>query len=386
MKQPFSTRLEAIPPSGIRRFFELVLSSQNVISLGVGEPDFMTPWAVRNEAIQTLVAGQTAYTANRGLKACRDAISDYMKTRFACTYDADSELVVTVGGSEGLDLTLRALLNEGDEVIIPEPCFVCYKPLVMLAGARAVSLDTSSTQFIPDPEAVAKLITPQTKAILLCNPSNPTGKLIPKEILEAISKLAKEHDFWIISDEIYAELIYDGTFVSAGSLEGIRDRVAVINGFSKAFSMTGWRLGFLCGPEPLISRATKIHQYCIMSAPTTSQFAGVKAIHECLGEVESMRKSYQLRRDFLESEFNRLGLETVHPEGAFYCFPSIQSTGLTSEEFAMELLKQQSVAVVPGSAFGECGEGYIRCCYATSMEHLKEAASRIEAFLKSLKK
>ncbi|MSR88802.1 MAG: aminotransferase class I/II-fold pyridoxal phosphate-dependent enzyme [Candidatus Margulisbacteria bacterium] len=383
MSIEFSRVLDQIPPSGIRKFFDLVIGSKDIISLGVGEPDFVTPWGIREEAIATLEQGATSYTANAGLLECREETVSYLKERFNLTYDAKTETMLTVGVSEGVDITMRALLNAGDEVIIPEPGYVCYHPLVTLAGGIPITLDTSGNHFIPDPKELEKLITPRTKALVLCSPNNPTGVVIPKETLEAIAALSKKYQFWVITDEIYAELNYEG-YTSYASIPGVKDRTILLSGFSKAFAMTGWRLGYLCGPEALVSRTLKIHQYSALCAPIIAQYAAIEALKHNLKAVEEMRKSYLLRRNFFVKRLNDAGLPTPMPSGAFYTFSSIKHTGLSSEEFALNLLKKERVAVVPGNAFGACAEGYIRCCYATDMEKLKEAVLRIKRFIKGL--
>ncbi|MGE4169459.1 MAG: aminotransferase class I/II-fold pyridoxal phosphate-dependent enzyme [Candidatus Margulisiibacteriota bacterium] len=385
MRQDFSKTLEQIPPSGIRRFFDLVVGAKDVISLGVGEPDFITPWSVRSAAIDAIEQGRTSYTSNNGLLELRQAIVTYLQAQFQVQYNPVSEVIVTLGVSEAVDIVLRTILNPGDEVLLPEPAYVCYDPLIRLAGGQVVHLDTSATGFIPDPAVLEKHITPKTKAILLCSPSNPTGRIIPKETLEAIGRLAIKHDFWIIADEVYAELHYDLPFTSAAAIPGLREHVILLNGFSKGFAMTGWRLGFLAAPEPMVSRALKIHQYCMLCAPIMSQYAAIEALEHGLSDVQDMRKSYQGRRNLFVERLNAMGLATHLPEGAFYCFPSIQSTGLSSEEFALRLLQEERVAVVPGHVFGAGGEGHIRCCYASSLVQLKEALVRIERFLKKLK-
>jgi len=382
MNGRFSDRIEDIPSSGIRRFFDLVSTTKGVISLGVGEPDFATPWEIRNEAILCIENGQTAYTSNSGTLECRAAISDYLKSRFKAIYQPKNEILLTVGVSEAVDLAFRTILNPGDEVIIPEPNYVCYSPLILMTGATAVGIDTSNTGFIPTVECLRHAITPKTKAIVLCSPNNPTGAVIPKDILEGILALAKKHHLWIISDEIYAELSYT-PYTSFASLEGAHAHCILLNGFSKAYAMTGWRLGYMCGPESFIQRAIKIHQYGALCAPTIAQHAAAYALlHPEL--IEPMRKSYELRRNLIHKRLNEIGLPTMLPQGAFYCFPSIKSTGLSSEDFALQLLQHAKVAVVPGSVFGLGGEGYVRCCYATHIDLLKTAMARIDKFIKSL--
>jgi aminotransferase len=379
-KPAFSDRIESIPPSGIRKFFDLVVGSKDIISLGVGEPDFATPWSIREEAVWSIESGKTSYTSNSGLLECRTEIAKYLDTRFQATYDPASEILLTIGVSEAVDIILRTILNPGDEVILPEPGYVCYAPLIQLAEGRTISIDTSLSGFIPDPKAIEAAITAKTKAIILCSPSNPTGMVIPESVLKEILKLAQTHGLWIISDEIYAELNYDTPYTSLASLPGAHDHCILMNGFSKAFAMTGWRLGYVCGPADLISRAVKIHQYAALCAPIMSQYAAIEALQHP-EEIEKMRTSYQQRRNLVLSRFEDMGLETPFPKGAFYCFPSIKKTGLTSEAFALKLLEEAKVAVVPGSVFGQGGEGHIRCCYATHIDLLKEALSRIEKFL-----
>ncbi|NQY75333.1 MAG: aminotransferase class I/II-fold pyridoxal phosphate-dependent enzyme [Candidatus Margulisbacteria bacterium] len=381
MRYPFSKKLETIPPSGIRRFFDLVLTSEDVISLGVGEPDFVTPWQIREAAIFALEKGYTSYTSNQGLPELRLAICDYVKERFGVQYHRDHETMVTVGVSEGVDITLRALLNPGDEVILPEPTYVCYDPLVKLAGGRVISVDTSKSGFIPDPKAIEKAITPKTKAIILCSPNNPTGRVIPKSILLKISKLALKHDIWVISDEVYAEILFKGKYTSFAALPHMKERTILLSGLSKAWAMTGWRIGYICAPEEVISRALKIHQYAILCAPIASQMAAIEALRHARKPIKQMAHSYLQRRDLFVDSLNDIGLDTFTPEGAFYCFPSIQKTGLSSEEFAIQLLEKERLAVVPGSVFGKGGEGYIRCCYASEIGELKEALKRFKRFL-----
>ncbi len=384
MKSEFSRIVDGIPPSGIRKFFDLVVGAKDVISLGVGEPDFKTPWSIRDDAIYSLEQGKTSYTSNSGLLECRTAISDYLSRRFSIHYDP-GEVLLTFGVSEAVDIVMRSILNPGDEIIVPEPSYVCYKPLIQMAGGVAIPIDTSATGFIPDPQVIRSVITPKTKGIVLCSPSNPTGRVIPKAILEAIGQLAIEFDFWIISDEVYAELTYDIEYPSPASLPGLKDTTILLNGFSKAFAMTGWRLGYVCAPPDLISRATKIHQYAALCAPIMSQYAAIEAVKNCDRDVAEMRQSYQNRRNLFVKRLNQIGLQTTLPEGAFYCFPNIQKFGLNSEEFAVRLLQEERVAVVPGTAFGLGGEGHIRCCYATGLDDLKEALTRIHRFINRLK-
>ncbi len=385
MSPGFSDRLETIPPSGIRAFFELVIGSEDIISLGVGEPDFPTPWAIREKAISAIEKGNTSYTSNAGLKECRQAISGYLESRFGTHYNADTEIILTSGVSEGVDIALRAILNPGDEVIVPEPGYVCYPPLIQLCGANSIPVETHETKFIPDPKTIAEKITPKTKAIVICSPNNPTGTVIPKEALEQIAQLVIKHDLWVLSDEIYAELCY-GPYTSMASIKGMKEHTILLSGFSKAFAMTGWRLGYLCGSAEIVKRALKIHQYSALCAPIIAQIAAIEALKNPEKEIEKMKASYQIRRDLYVAGMNKVGLKTQVPEGAFYAFTNISSTGLTSHEFAIKLLREKKVAVVPGTAFGASGEGYIRACYATEEGELIEAIARIKEFIKELKK
>ena len=378
--------LQQIKPSGIRKFFDLAEQMENVISLGVGEPDFLTPWHVRQTAIESLDKGKTRYTANAGLEALRKEICKYFKKNYAVSYDYKSEVVVTVGGSEGIDLFIRSVVEKGDEVIIPEPSFVCYNPIVSICGGVPVSLVTKvEDKFKVTPEALKKVITPKTKAIILPYPNNPTGAIMEKEELEKIADVIRDTNILVCSDEIYSSLTYEGKkHTSIASVEGMKERTVVINGFSKTFSMTGWRLGYALGPEPIIKQMTKLHQFAIMSAPTTSQYGAIAALKYGEEDTEKMKNEYDYRRRFIVNGFNKLGLDCFNPEGAFYCFPSIKSTGLSSDEFCERLLKEKNVAVVPGTAFGESGEGYIRVSYCYSIEHIKTALKAIEEFLGEL--
>lgn len=384
MSLDLSKRVQALPPSGIRKFFDLVVGAKDIISLGVGEPDFTTPWAVRSEGVYAIEKGRTSYTSNLGLLSCREAVSEYLATRFRAHYDPASEIMLTIGVSEAVDVVLRTLLDPGDEVIVPEPSYVCYGPLVQMAGGVVVSLDTSETGFIPSPEAVLGSVSSRTKALILCSPSNPTGRVVPKPILHRLLDLAIQHGFWIIADEVYAELIYDVSFTSVASLPNAKNNVILLNGFSKAFAMTGWRLGYLCAPAFVVGQANKIHQYSALCAPIMAQYAAIEALKNGMQEVETMRQSYEHRRNYVVASFQEMGLPLHTPEGAFYCFPSIQQTGLSSEVFALRLLEEKRVAVVPGAVFGLGGEGHIRCCYASDFELLKEALSRISAFVRGL--
>jgi aminotransferase len=381
-----SRTIQELKPSGIRRFFELAASMKDVISLGVGEPDFVTPWTVREAAIHSLVDGHTTYTANAGMMELRMEISRYMESRFHVSYHPENQIIVTVGASQALDLALRAILNPSDEVIVVEPCFVAYSPLVTLAGGKPVTVQTKKqNDFKLLPEELEAAITKNTKALLICSPNNPTGSQLSKEELERIAEIVKKYDLLVISDEIYAELSYDEEFTSFAAIDGMLKRTILINGFSKAFAMTGWRLGFVCAPEEISEGIYKIHQYGMMCASTMSQYAGLEALKNGLPEVEEMRQSYHHRRNYIVNSFNEIGLDCHHPGGAFYAFPAISRTGLTSQEFAEKLLVEEKVAVVPGDVFGQSGQGHIRCSYAASMEQLKEVITRMERFLKNFK-
>ncbi len=373
-------------PSGIRKFFDIAAEMDDCISLGVGEPDFKTPWRIRDAGIKSLQKGKTTYTANAGLKELRQEISGYMQRRFGLQYDPLKEVLVTVGGSEAIDMCIRSLVSPGEEVIIPEPCFVCYQPITTLTGGVPVPVELKAEdQFRLTPEALKAAITPKTKLLIMPFPSNPTGAVMEREHLEAIAEVLKDTNIIVLSDEIYAELNYgEKPHVSIASLPAMAERTVVVNGFSKAFAMTGWRMGYACGPEPIIKVMTKLHQNCIMCAPTTSQYAAVVAMRECDDEIEQMRQEYDMRRRFLVKRLNQMGLTCFEPKGAFYAFPSIASTGLTSEQFCEKLLYSKKVAVVPGNAFGDCGEGFVRISYAYSVKHLEQALDRIEAFLKEL--
>ncbi|MGM9986737.1 MAG: aminotransferase [Bacillaceae bacterium] len=386
MKYQLSEAALSLKPSGIRKFFDLASSMENVISLGVGEPDFVTPWSVREACIYSLEQGYTAYTSNAGLLELRQEVSKYLFDKFQVTYNPEDEVILTVGASQGIDIALRAILNPGDEVIIIEPCFVAYAPLITMAGGVPVIVSaTGENDFKVTGTQIMSAITEKTKAILLCNPNNPTGALLTKEELEEIASLVTKHNLLVISDEIYAELVYDEDYTSFAAIEGMKEHTILISGFSKTFAMTGWRLGILCAPAELISYMLKIHQYSIMSAPTMSQYAALEALQHGDAAVKEMRRSYKQRRNFITSAFEEMGLACPLPGGAFYVFPCIKETGLTSDEFAEQLLRQERVAVVPGSVFGECGEGYIRCSYATGIDQLVEATKRIQRFLVSLK-
>jgi aminotransferase len=381
-----ATHVLNIPKSGIRDFFEVVQSMTDVISLGIGEPDFVTPWRIREAAIFAMEKGKTGYTSNLGLPRLRSAIAKYLSSRFDVSYDAEKEVLVSVGVSEAVDLALRAILNPGDEVIFHEPSYVSYNPSITLAGGRAVSVQTDAQHdFRLLPDALASKITPRTKALLLSFPTNPTGGIMPMEGLRPIAELCVQHDLLVLSDEIYCELVYDGTkHVSIASLPGMKERTILLNGCSKSFAMTGFRVGYACAPTAIIEAMMKIHQYAIMCASAPSQEAAIEALENCSKEVAAMRSDYERRRNFVVARFNEMGLSCHSPKGAFYVFPNVVSTGLTSRQFSLGLLESQKVAVVPGDAFGESGEGFVRCCFATSFEKLREATDRIELFLRSL--
>ncbi|MDE6760503.1 MAG: aminotransferase class I/II-fold pyridoxal phosphate-dependent enzyme [Lachnospiraceae bacterium] len=386
MRNPLSDKVIKMKPSGIRKFFDIVSEMPDAISLGVGEPDFDTPWSVREEGIYSLEKGRTFYTSNAGLLELREAICEYTDRRFHIAYNPKSEVLLTVGGSEGIDVALRAMLNPGDEVIIPEPCFVSYVPCVELADGIPVIISLKNeNRFRLTKEELENAITDKTKVLMLSYPNNPTGAVMEREDLEAIAEVVIKHDIYVISDEIYAELTYNSGHVSIASLPGMRDRTIVINGFSKAFAMTGWRLGYALGPAMIMEQMTKIHQFAIMCAPTTSQYAAIAALRECDKDVERMRESYDQRRRYLLNEFKEMGLSCFEPYGAFYIFPCIKEFGMTSEEFATKLLNAKKVAVVPGSAFGECGEGFLRISYAYSLEELKVAIGRLKSFIEEIR-
>ncbi len=376
--------VSSLAPSGIRKFFDIAAEMKDVISLGVGEPDFVTPWAIRESGIYSLEKGHTHYSANSGLIELREEICTYLKRKYDLEYNARTETLVTVGGSEAIDLLIRAIISPGDEVLIPEPCFVCYKPCTILAGGTPVTIQTEEKdEFRLTPEKLLEKITPKSKLLILPFPNNPTGAVMTREDLEKIAKIVEEHDLFVLSDEIYGELTYTGeAHVPFATIPGMQERTVTVNGFSKAFAMTGWRLGYACGPEPVIKQMTKIHQYAIMCAPTTSQYAAIEALRSCDDDVEYMCEEYNHRRRVLVNGFREMGLSCFEPLGAFYVFPNISATGLTSEEFATKLLYEKKVAVVPGTAFGECGEGFIRCSYAYSIKSIEKAIERIGAFVK----
>lgn len=380
-----SNKIKNIKPSGIRKFFDIAGTMEGVISLGVGEPDFNTPWVIRKAAINVLERKHIVYGPNKGLAPLRKAITDKIKSKHGIEYDPDKEIIVTVGGSEAIDLALRGIIDPGDEVLVVEPCFVCYAPLIELAGGVAVPVPTRlENNFKLTVEDLKDKITPRTKMLILPFPNNPTGAVMTREDLEPIAELLRSTDIMVLSDEIYSELTYGRKHFSIIELEDMRERTIYVNGFSKAYAMTGWRLGYVSAPEPIITQISKIHQYGIMCSPYISQNAAIEALTSCDKEVTKMVDEYNIRRKYLVSEFNRLGLTCFDPEGAFYVFPCIKSTGLTSDEFCERLLYEEKVAAVPGSAFGASGEGYMRISYAYSLKHLMEAMSRIEKFLKKL--
>ncbi len=386
MRDPLSNMAVSLKPSGIRKFFDVVNEMPDAISLGVGEPDFDTPWHIREEGIFSLEKGRTFYTSNSGLVELRKEIGAYLKRKVGVEYDPKSEMLITVGGSEGIDMAFRAMLNPGDEVIIPQPSYVSYEPCALLAGAKPVIIDLKvENDFRLTADELKAAITDKTKILVLPFPNNPTGAIMEKEDLEAIAPIIEENDIYVLSDEIYAELTYtDKGHISIASLPGMKERTILINGFSKAYAMTGWRLGYACGPAQIIAQMTKIHQYAIMCAPTTSQYAAIEALKNGDADVAEMRDAYDQRRRFLVNTFKRLDLPCFEPFGAFYIFPCIKKFNMTSDEFATRLLMEEKVAVVPGTAFGDSGEGFLRISYAYSMEALKEALGRIESFISRL--
>ena len=379
-------RIQQIPPSGIRKYFDLLNSMEGGISLGIGEPDFITPMHIRKAGIESLEKGYTKYTPNAGLADLRKAISEYMKRRFNLEYAPLEQVLVTVGGSEGLDLALRCILEAGDEVIVPTPSFVCYGPLTTMTHGVPVLVETKAeNEFRLTADELRAAITPKTKAVVLPFPNNPTGGIMGREHLEALAEVLRGTDIMVISDEIYSELTYGQKHFSIANIPDMYERTIVVNGFSKAYSMTGWRMGYLCGPKELIAAMTKLHQYGIMSAPTTSQYAAIEALKNGDEDIAEMKAEYDTRRRFLLDGFRKLGLDCFEPKGAFYMFPCIKSTGLSSEEFCERLIREERVAVIPGPAFGPGGEGFVRACYAASMENLAEALKRIERFINNLK-
>ncbi|WP_353947845.1 aminotransferase [Sporolactobacillus sp. Y61] len=377
--------VQTLKPSGIRKFFDATAGMTGVISLGVGEPDFVTPWNVREAAILSLEDGYTSYTANAGLPALREEIARYIENYFCVTYHPDSEIIVTVGASEAIDISLRAILDPGDEVLVVEPCFVSYAPLVTLAGGVPVTVEAKKeNQFKVTAAQLEAACTERTKAIMICSPNNPTGAMLNKDEMERIAAVARKHDLLILSDEIYAELVYDELYTSFAALDDMRERTILVSGFSKDLAMTGWRIGFVCAPKEIAEGMLKIHQYTIMCASTMAQYAALEGLKSGRKEVNEMRKSYRQRRNYIVESLNEIGLDCPKPEGAFYTFPSVASTGLSSEVFAKRLLQTEKVVVVPGNAFGDCGEGYVRCSYATSMAQLQEAMTRMKRFVESV--
>lgn len=386
MRNPLSKKVTEIKPSGIRKFFDLVSEMKDAISLGVGEPDFETPWHIRDEGIYTFERGRTFYTANAGLKDLRIEINNYLQRRQGLSYNPDNEIVVTVGGSEAIDIALRAMLNAGDEVIIPQPSYVSYEPCTVLADGVPVIINLKAeNEFRLTAEELEKVITDKTKVLILPFPNNPTGSIMEKEDLESIAKVIIKHDIFVISDEIYSELCYKNKHISIASIDGMKERTILINGFSKSYAMTGWRLGYACGNKDIIAQMTKIHQYAIMCAPTISQYAAVDALKNGDEDVEKMKKSYNQRRRFLMNAFKEMDLECFEPFGAFYVFPCIKEFGMTSEEFATRFLEEEKVAAIPGTAFGDSGEGYLRISYAYSLEKLKIAMDRLKNFVTRLR-
>ncbi len=387
MRNPLAEKVTAIPPSGIRKFFDVVNEMKDAISLGVGEPDFDTPWHIREEGIYSLEKGRTFYTSNAGLKELKVEISRYMQRRLQLTYSPEQEIIVTVGGSEAIDTALRAMLNPGEEVLIPQPSYVAYEPCTVLAGGVPVILELKAEHdFHLTARQVAEAVTDKTKILILPFPNNPTGAILEREDLEAIAKVVIEKDIFVISDEIYSELSYKREHVSIACIPGMQERTVLINGFSKAYAMTGWRLGYACGPVQIVKQMLKIHQYAIMCAPTNSQYAAVEALRNGDEDVARMREAYDQRRRYLMHRLREMGLKCFEPFGAFYVFPGIQEFGMSSEEFANRFLEEEKVAVVPGTAFGKCGEGYLRISYAYSLEDLKKALERLARFVEKLRK
>lgn len=387
MRNPLSEKVVGIQPSGIRKFFDIVSEMKDAISLGIGEPDFDTPWKIREEGIYSLERGKTYYTGNTGLKELRVEICNYLHRHYNLNYHPEDEVLVTVGGSEAIDLAFRAMLNPGDEVIIPEPCYVSYRPCAVLADAVPVTIELQEkNNFCLTPEELESAITPKTKILVLAFPNNPTGAIMNREQLTKIAKICIERDIFVVSDEIYSQLYYGPErHVSIAEIEGMRERTIVINGFSKSHAMTGWRLGYACGPNLILKQMIKIHQFAIMCAPTNSQYAAIEALRECDDEVLRMRDEYNARRRFMLSRLRGMGLQVFEPYGAFYIFPNISEFGMTSEEFATRFLKEKKVAAVPGTAFGSCGEGFLRMSYASSLKNLKTAMERLEEFVTELR-
>ena len=386
MRNPLNEKIVSIPPSGIRKFFDIVSEMKDAISLGVGEPDFDTPWHIRDEGIYSLERGRTFYTSNAGLKELKEEIANYLRRRVHVDYDDRHEILVTVGGSEAIDMAMRVMLNPGEEVLIPQPSYVSYEPCTIMAGGKPVIIELKAeNEFRLTPEELLEHITDKTKLLVLPFPNNPTGAIMEQKDLEAIAKVIIEKDLYVLSDEIYSELTYKEDHVSIASIPGMQERTILINGFSKAYAMTGWRLGYACGPRKIIEQMTKLHQYAIMCAPTTSQYAAVEALRNGDDDVAMMREAYNQRRRYLVHAFKEMGLECFEPYGAFYIFPCIKEFGMTSEEFASRFLMEEKVAVVPGTAFGDCGEGFLRISYAYSLENLKEALGRMQKFIDRLR-
>ncbi|MBR5967418.1 MAG: aminotransferase class I/II-fold pyridoxal phosphate-dependent enzyme [Lachnospiraceae bacterium] len=386
MREPLNKAIVDIKPSGIRKFFDIVTEMKDAISLGVGEPDFDTPWHIREEGIYSLERGRGHYTSNAGLIELRKEICNYLERRFNLHYRYDSETLVTIGGSEAIDVALRVMLDPGDEVLLPQPSYVSYEPCVLMAGGKPVTIELlEKDEFKLTADEIRNACTDRTKILVLPFPNNPTGSIMTREELAPIAEVVKEKDLYVISDEIYAELTYGGKHASIAEFDGMKDRVIVINGFSKAYAMTGWRLGYACGPEKIIKQMTKLHQFAIMCAPTTSQYAAIEAMKNGDADVEMMCDAYDKRRRFILHEFRRMGLPCFEARGAFYVFPCVKSLGMTSEEFATKLLMEEKVAVVPGTAFGDCGEGFLRVSYAYSIEKIKVALERIERFVNNHK-
>jgi aminotransferase len=386
VRNPLADKVVEIKPSGIRKFFDIVTEMKDAISLGVGEPDFDTPWHIRDEGIYSLEKGRTFYTSNSGLKELKEEICHYTKRKQGVTYDPNHEVLVTVGGSEAIDIGLRAMLNPGDEVLIPQPSYVSYEPCAVLAGGVPVIIELKGeNEFRLTAQELEDAITDKTKVLILPFPNNPTGAIMERKDLEAIAEVIRRHDIFVMSDEIYAELTYKEKHVSIVEIEGMQERTILINGFSKAFAMTGWRLGYACGPREIVEQMTKIHQFAIMCAPTTSQYAAVEALRNGDDDVKEMRMAYNQRRRYLLNAFQEMGLECFEPFGAFYVFPCIKEFGMTSDEFASRFLAEEKVAVVPGTAFGNCGEGYLRISYAYSLDNLKVAIGKLAAFVERLR-
>lgn len=386
MRNPLSSTIVNIKPSGIRKFFDIAAEMDDVISLGVGEPDFDTPWHVRDEGIYSLEKGRTSYTSNAGLKELKEEIAKFLKRRYDLTYDPVKEMIVTVGGSEGIDICMRAMLDPGDEVLIPQPSYVSYEPCAILANGKPVIIELKAeNEFRLTAEELEATITPKTKLLVLPFPNNPTGAIMERKDLEAIAEVILKHDLYVLSDEIYSELTYTDNHVSICNLPGMQERTVLINGFSKSHSMTGWRLGYACGPEVIIKQMLKIHQFAIMCAPTTSQYAAVEAMRNGDADVQEMKMEYNVRRKYLLKRFEEMGVDCFEALGAFYVFPCIKEFGMSSDDFATAMLKSKKVCVVPGTAFGDCGEGFLRISYAYSMENLKIAMDRFEEFVKELR-